>query len=406
MTKGKHTDANGFETYEYSKFFCECVTQYLGKEIDPSGKYGLKPNGIYNVYRPKSEIAKKSFIDSLNAKPIMDDHFVIGNGEGFISPDRKTPCGTLSEVKLVGNELRGRIDVWSPSLIRKIHNGKKELSLSYGCDFVPKQGIFNGEKYDFIQSNLRCGNHLAFVDEARNGHDCRVEDGMFVRDEKIQLENPDMDISKLSADEVVEALKGCSDEVRAKCKDFLNLPTEEEKKAANDKAKKEAKDAAANAAEEEAKKKEEADKAAKAEDADADNGKEDKEPDKAVNEDKASDEEQKKIEEDKAKACDAAIKDYQRAIALADDCKEVFGTIAMDGIRSEADVVKHICDMKITEGRALKIQKIISDSKPDCAISALRCALAMVGSQGGGVQSIVKDSATHKKSFAEYMAER
>ena len=387
MTKGKHTDANGFETYEYSKFFCECVTQYLGKEIDPSGKYGLKPNGIYNVYRPKSEIAKKSFIDSLNAKPIMDDHFVIGNGEGFISPDRKTPCGTLSEVKLVGNELRGRIDVWSPSLIKKIHNGKKELSLSYGCDFVPKQGTFNGEKYDFIQSNLRCGNHLAFVDEARNGHDCRVEDGMFVRDEKIQLENPDMDISKLSADEVVEALKGCSDEVRAKCKDFLNLPTEEEKKAAEDKAKKEAEDAAA----EEAKKKEEADKADKAEDADADKADEDKKADKEA--------------EDKAKACDAAIKDYQRAIALADDCKEVFGTIAMDGIRSEADVVKHICDMKITEGRALKIQKIISDSKPDCAISALRCALAMVGTQGG-VQSIVKDNAPRKKSFAEYMAER
>ena len=31
------------------KFFCECVCQYLGKEIDPAGQFGLKPNGIYNA---------------------------------------------------------------------------------------------------------------------------------------------------------------------------------------------------------------------------------------------------------------------------------------------------------------------------------------------------------------------
>ena len=33
----KKTDANGFVTFRDCKFFCECVTQYLGKEIDDAG---------------------------------------------------------------------------------------------------------------------------------------------------------------------------------------------------------------------------------------------------------------------------------------------------------------------------------------------------------------------------------
>ena len=147
----KQIDQNGFVTFRGCKFFCECVCQYLGREIDQDGRLGLKPNGVYNVYRPKSEIAKKDFIESLNAKPLLDDHHVIGNVEGMASPDSKREAGVLTEVKLVGNELVGRIDVWSPSMLDKIRKGKKELSLAYSCSFTPKKGMFKGEKYDFIQ---------------------------------------------------------------------------------------------------------------------------------------------------------------------------------------------------------------------------------------------------------------
>ena len=61
----KNVDANGFVTFRDCKFFCECVCQYLGEEIDQDGRLGLKPKGIYNVYRPKSEIAKKDFDTAL-----------------------------------------------------------------------------------------------------------------------------------------------------------------------------------------------------------------------------------------------------------------------------------------------------------------------------------------------------
>ena len=315
----KKTDANGFVTFRDCKFFCECVTQYLGKEID-DGTMGLRPNGIYNVYRPKDEIAKKEFIESLNAKPLLDDHHVIGNVNGMASPDSKREAGVLTEVRLDGNSLVGRIDVWSPALLEKIRRGKKELSLAYSCDFVRRKGVFHGERYDFVQSNLRCGNHLALVDEARNGHDCRVADGTLVRDETIKLEKPDMDISKLSADEVVEALKGCSDEVRAACKD--------------------------------------------------------------------------------------AIAEYKETEKLAADCKPLFGEISMDSISTRADLVKHICDMKIDtmHSRAISVQNIIKDSKPEVAIAALRGALASAGAEVK--RAVVKDAKASdgKVSFAAYMA--
>ena len=343
----------------------------------------MNPKGIYNVYRPLSEIKKPEFLKTLQAKPVLDDHTIIGNVDGMTSPDKEHSAGVLTDVKVVGNALRGRIDLWSPSLIRKVRNGKKELSLAYACDFIPRKGMFDGQRYDFVQSNLRCGNHLAFVDQARNGHGCRVEDGMFVRDEKITLENPDMDISKLSADEVVEALKGCSDEVRAACKDFLNTPTEAEKKAAEDKAK----------AEEEAKKKAEEEAAKKAAD--------EAEAKKKADEAKAA-EDAKKAEEEKAKACADAVENYKKAESLAADCKPVFGTISMDGIKTEADVVKHICGLTVTADSAVKIQKIVKDCKPDVAVASLKIGLTTIGAPA---KTVVADGATTTKkvSFDEYM---
>ena len=387
MSKNRHTDANGFETYDDCQFFCEGVAQYLGSEIDIDGSLGLNPKGIYNVYRPKSEIVKKEFLDTLQAKPVLDDHTVIGNVDGLVSPDKEHSAGVLTDVKVVGNTLHGRIDIWSPSLIKKIRDGKRELSLAYACDFVPRKGVFKGERYDFVQSNIRCGNHLAFVDIARNGHDCCVKDGMFVRDEKIKLEKPDMDISKLSADEVVEALKGCSDEVRAKCKDFLNTPTEEERKAAEAKA----------AADAEAAKKAEEEKAAADAKAAEDAAKAEAEAKEAA--EKKAAEDAAKAEEEKQKACDAAVEEYKNMTKLAEDAKPVFGVVATDGIKTEKELAVKICALDAAP-------KFLKDCEPEGAVVALRGYLA--GAVGSAKKTIVGDGAVAagKKSFADYMATR
>lgn len=50
---------------------------------------------------------------------------------------------------------------------------KRELSLGYTVDLVEEPGLYHGEPYDFIQTNIRY-NHLAVVDQARAGPEARI----------------------------------------------------------------------------------------------------------------------------------------------------------------------------------------------------------------------------------------
>ena len=258
-------------------------------------------------------------------------------------------------------------------MIDKIRSGKRELSLAYGCDFVPRKGVYKGQKYDFVQSGLKAGNHLAFVDEARNGHDCRVVDGAFCCDSKFKLEEPIMpDWANMSADELVEGMKKCSDEAKAKAKEFLNTPTEDElKKAAEEKAAAEAK-AAEDAAKAEAEKKEAIDAAVA--------------------------EAEKKAKENCDKACADAVEEYKKADALAKDCAPKFGTISMDGIRTEKDLAVKICALDAAPA-------FLKSVKADDAIVALRGYLASANSSQA---KTVTDSrpTVGKVSFADYMKTR
>jgi hypothetical protein len=46
--------------------------------------------------------------------------------------------------------------------------GKRELSCGYACDLIRKDGVFNGQQYTHMQTNIRY-NHVAVVDRARAG---------------------------------------------------------------------------------------------------------------------------------------------------------------------------------------------------------------------------------------------
>ena len=185
-----------------------------------------------------------------------------------------------------------------------------------------------------------------------------------------------MDWKTISADELVKGLGECSDECKAKAKEFLNTPTEDEKKEAEAKAK----------AEEEQKAKDAAEAAAKAE----------AEKKEAVD---AAVEEQKKADEKEcADKCEAAAKDavaeFKKAIALADDCKAKFGTIAMDGIMTEKQFAAKVCACDAAPA-------FLKSVKPEDAIVALRGYIA-----GSGVAKSTKvtDGKTATgKTLAEFI---
>lgn len=376
----------GFLTYEDTIFFKGGVFEYAGCEIDPDGShFGLSPNTLYKVYRPDSEVTNPEFIQSLNAKPIVDDHTLIGNKAGFEKPERKNCAGVLTDVKAVGNELHGRVDIWSTKMIDKIRQGKRELSLAYCCNYERSRGVHEGQRYDFVQSKLRAGNHLALVDEARNGHDCRVVDCAYSCDAKFQLEKPNMDWKNISADELVNGLKECSDECKAKAKEFLNTPTADELAAKQAQEKAEAEKKAAED-------KERADKA-EAEKAEAVKKAVDECKEQAA---KDAEEAKNKAEEEKKTACDKAVAEYKKAVSLANDCKAKFGNISMDGISTELDLAKKVCAMD----KAPSFLKSVKESE---AIVALKGYLSASVTSRTVLDSKPSDGAM---SVADYLKSR
>lgn len=172
----KQIDLNGYWLIEDNPVSKEGVFPYLGKQISSE----LEPEKIYMVYRPASELENPDTVDSFNAVPFIDEHEMLG--EGFTKYDDRPAGGVLYNVRADNGILLGDFKIYSESLKDEIANGKKELSLGYLCDYELSRGIWNGQRYDAIQKNIR-GNHVALVNKGRMGADVRVYDKAITMDE-------------------------------------------------------------------------------------------------------------------------------------------------------------------------------------------------------------------------------
>lgn len=171
----KTIDLNGFWLIEDNPISRVGVFPYLGKQISPE----LEPDKIYMVYRPAEELTSPETIESFNAVPFIDEHEMIG--EGFTKYDDRPAGGVLFNVKANGDVLTGDFKIYSEELQEEIKNGKKELSLGYLCDYRLEKGVYNGQRYDAVQQNIR-GNHVALVNHGRMGSDVRVYDKAITMD--------------------------------------------------------------------------------------------------------------------------------------------------------------------------------------------------------------------------------
>ena len=171
----KIVDGNGFWLIEDNPISRTGVFPYLGRQISPE----LEPDKIYMVYRPAEELTSPETIESFNAVPFIDEHEMIG--EGFTKYDDRPAGGVLFNVKANGDVLTGDFKIYSEELQEEIKNGKKELSLGYLCDYRLEKGVYNGQRYDAVQQNIR-GNHVALVNHGRMGSDVRVYDKAITMD--------------------------------------------------------------------------------------------------------------------------------------------------------------------------------------------------------------------------------
>lgn len=168
----KQIDDNGFWLIEGNPISKEGVFPYLGKTISPK----LEPNRIYQVYRPYAELSSPETLKSFDGIPFIEDHEMLG--DGFTSTDTRTPKGVLMNPRAENGGIFGDLKIFSDSMKSTITNGKKELSLGYRCNYRLEPGVWNGQPYEVVQTDLR-GNHIALVDKGRMGSSVRVYDWAF-----------------------------------------------------------------------------------------------------------------------------------------------------------------------------------------------------------------------------------
>ena len=165
-------DDNGYLHVGISNITKEQVAPYLGREIPGFEKLGLKPDEIYNVYRPASELSRPATVASLNGIPILLKHAPDSAEE----PATNRVGSTGTDAKWEPPYLTNSLHIQDADAIRRINDGTmREISMGYFYTPVLKHGEFRGEPYDLIMTDIAC-NHVALVEEGRAGPDVLVKD--------------------------------------------------------------------------------------------------------------------------------------------------------------------------------------------------------------------------------------
>src|SRR4051812_4115979 len=120
------------------------------------------PNGkVQKEFRSAEEVFKADSLSTYQGVPITNGH------NGLITKDN--PNGIIGTVISPGvqdgDNVRAELIIHDPN---KLGN-RKELSCGYTCDLVPTPGEHNGQRYDYLQRNIRI-NHLAVVNKGRAGN--------------------------------------------------------------------------------------------------------------------------------------------------------------------------------------------------------------------------------------------
>lgn len=171
----KTIDKNGFWFIPHNPISKVGIFDYLGSSISDE----CEPNKIYKVFRSGETLLNSVPTWDNPPKPFINDHEMLG--EGFTEVDNRHVQGVITNPQYEDGVLYADITVYSEALKDAIENGKKELSLGYFCKFEKQAGVYDGQPYDYIQTNM-VGNHIALVDAGRCGSDVKVFDQKCVMD--------------------------------------------------------------------------------------------------------------------------------------------------------------------------------------------------------------------------------
>lgn len=151
------------------------IQDYLGREVDPENKHGLRDRATVKVYRPESEVFKADSLATFAAAPVTVDH-----PSQAVTADnwRGLGVGEINgDVVRDGQRVRVPIIIRDAAAVKAAQTTHKQLSMGYATELVfPTDGKHpDGTACDAYQTNLRI-NHIALVPAARGGPELRVVD--------------------------------------------------------------------------------------------------------------------------------------------------------------------------------------------------------------------------------------
>lgn len=210
MASNQQRDQNGFLLVK------ACPISSFGIFDYGAGQLGLDgdPDRIVKVFRPEDAVSCPEAIESFKNVPLINDHEMLSgfkeDGDDVTAPEQYGIDGVLTgNVYYDAPWMRGDLKIFSREMQEAINSGKKDLSLGYSCDFEIKPGVWNGQPYEVVQTNMR-GNHIALVDAGRVPG-AKVLDGLIF--DHLNFDRPskkgnDMKLNKKAFDNAVEQLKG------------------------------------------------------------------------------------------------------------------------------------------------------------------------------------------------------
>lgn len=175
---GRVVDGNGWFEVKANPISKAGIFPYTGRQL---GLGGVNADKIFNVLRPPEELSDPACIESFKLIPWIDNHVMLGPKmqemtDSAMAAEQKGVQGVIGEdVFFKDGTLFANIKAFSNTLAQLIAAGKRELSAGYRCIYDMTSGVWNGQRYDAVQRQIR-GNHLALVNEGRMGPDVAVMD--------------------------------------------------------------------------------------------------------------------------------------------------------------------------------------------------------------------------------------
>ena len=172
-------------------------------------KYQDGRGNTWGEYRDAREVFDEESMRSFEQVPVTDNH-----PQGFVTTDNYQTLakGSVGSIRRQGDTLMGTLLIMDAELIRKIEDGKEEVSCGYEVHAKPRRGVHDGQEYSYVQTRIR-GNHLAVVQAGRAGPSCRINldagDAALIGDEQmktIEIEGTQHEVPSQVADEI-EALR-------------------------------------------------------------------------------------------------------------------------------------------------------------------------------------------------------